>query len=193
VGAAGTAVHPPGRFQEGTTMSDPWAPKPERDASEDGTTTPLPPLTPPAPPYTGQYGGQSQDGQQLHGPPQQQYGQQPQYGQQGYGAPPYGGYGYGQQPPYGRISGRATTVMVLGISSLVLMLISGLGFIAAIVALVLARGAETEIAESGGLLGGEGQIRAGRITSWITLGFTAIGVVALVVLIVGLVAASGPG
>ena len=58
--------------------------------------------------------------------------------------------------------------MVLGIVSLVLMFTCGLGFIAAIVALVMAGGAEREVAQSGGALQGEGQIKAGRIMSWIT-------------------------
>jgi hypothetical protein len=44
---------------------------------------------------------------------------------------------------------------------------------------VLAKGAEREIAESGGALIGEGQVRAGRIMSWITIGLTLLGLAVL--------------
>jgi hypothetical protein len=140
--------------------------------------------------------GQPDYGQQPYGQPD--YGQQP-YGQPGYGQPPYGqepyqqpgpaygyglpAYGYGQPPQLRQTSSKATTVMVLGIVSLVLMFTCGLGFIAAIVALVMAGGAEREVAQSGGALQGEGQIKAGRIMSWITLGLTALGVVLLIFLV----------
>ena len=53
----------------------------------------------------------------------------------------------------------------------------------AIVALVMAGGAEREVAQSGGALQGEGQIKAGRIMSWITLGLTALGILLLIGLI----------
>ena len=137
---------------------------------------------------------------------QQPYGQQP-YGQPGYGQQPYQqpgqAYGYGQpaygygQPAYGypqmqQTSSKATTVMVLGIVSVVLMFTCGIGFIAAIVALVMAGGAEREIAQSGGTLQGEGQIKAGRITSWVTIGLTALGVLLFIVLFAFGVAASDP-
>ena len=59
---------------------------------------------------------------------QQNPGEQPPaYGQQpGWGQAP----GPGQQPGYGQpTSGKATTVLVLGIASLVLMVFCGLGFI----------------------------------------------------------------
>jgi hypothetical protein len=136
-------------------------------------------------------------GQSPHG--QSPYGQQP-YGQSPYGQqppypppppPPYGqspaSYGYpaptgayGPQPYYGpTTSGKATTVLVLGILSLVLAF-ACIGFILAIVALVLAPGAAREIAESGGRLTGAGQLKAGKITSWITLGLTVLVVVVAV-------------
>jgi hypothetical protein len=76
--------------------------------------------------------------------------------------------------------------MVLGIVALVTLFTCGIGFIPAIIALVLAGGAEREIAESGGRLGGSQQIKAGRICSWIALGITAL----VILLIVILVAAS---
>jgi hypothetical protein len=188
---------------------DPWGTPPEeRPPSEEhaGERPPAQPGEPgwgqPAPEQPGQppYGQQPAQppyGQQPAQPPygQQPYGQQP-YGQQP-GQPPYGqqpyapppGYGYGQQPPYPaqpyygpQTSGRATTVLVLGIVSLVL-LFSCIGFIPAIIALVLARGAQQEIAGSGGRLTGEGQVKAGRIMSWITIGITALGLVVFAVVI----------
>jgi hypothetical protein len=72
----------------------------------------------------------------------------------------------------------------------VLLFTCGIGFIPAIVALVMAGGAEREIAQSGGTLQGEGQIKAGRITSWVTIGLTALGVLLLIVLIAFGVSAS---
>jgi hypothetical protein len=74
--------------------------------------------------------------------------------------------------------------MVLGIVSLVLTSLCGLGVVTAVIALALAGGAQREIDASGGRLGGAGQIKAGRIMSWVTIGLTAagavIGVLALV-------------
>ena len=73
-------------------------------------------------------------------------------------------------------SSKATTVMVLGIVSLVMFFaVCGLGVIPAIIALVMARGAEREIAASGGALQGASQVKAGKIMAWITLGLTALG------------------
>jgi hypothetical protein len=154
---------------------NPWDPPP------DGSP---PPPSPPAQPggwQSDQHGyGQPQYGQQQYG--QQQYGQPqaypppPPYGQAPYGYPAPAG-AYGPTPQYGpTTSGRATTVLVLGIVSLVL-LFSCIGFIPAIVALVLAPGAAREIAGSGGRLTGASQLKAGRITSWITLGLTALAIV----------------
>jgi hypothetical protein len=182
----------------------------KREGEPAKPPTPPEPSTAPEPPSYGQPGqgqpgqGQPPYGQQPYGQPgqgQPGYGQQP-YGQPGYGQQPYGQPGYGQppyqqpgqaygygQPAYGyghpqmrQTSSKATTVMVLGIVSLVLMFTCGLGFIAAIVALVMAGGAEREVAQSGGTLQGESQIKAGRIMSWITLGLTALGVMAFIAL-----------
>jgi hypothetical protein len=134
--------------------------------------------------------------QQPAAPPpyaQQPYGQQP-YGQQPYGQPGYPQPGYAQpgypQPGYAPAgpptAGRATAVLITGIASLVL-LFSCIGFIPAIVALVLAPGAEREIHASQGRLGGLGQVRAGRICSWITIAVTVLGLVIVgVILAVGL-------
>jgi hypothetical protein len=73
--------------------------------------------------------------------------------------------------------------MVLGIVAIVTLFSCGIGFIPAIISLVLAGGAEREIAESGGRLGGAQQIKAGRICSWIALGLTALGVLIIVIAI----------
>ena len=167
-----------------------------------------PPVAPPAQPGTwqsdehgygqqqpAQYGQPPYPGQPPYAPQPPPYGQ-PAYGQQPpYAPPPYGqspaSYGYpaptgasGPQPYSGpTTSGKATTVMVLGIVSLVLMVMCGLGFIMAIVALVMAPGAQREIAESGGRLTGEGQVKAGKIMSWITIGLSALGVVIFAIVI----------
>ena len=114
------------------------------------------------------------------------YGQQPAYAQQGY---PQQGYPQGYAP-VAPTSGRATTVLVLGIVSLVLLL-SCIGFIPAIVALCLAPGARREILDSGGATGGLGQVRAGVICSWVTIGLTVLAVLGFVALVVAGVAADG--
>lgn len=125
-------------------------------------------------PWAAQNAGEQQP---PHRPPPPGYGQQPGYGQ---------GPGYGQAPYSRPTSGKATTVLVLGIASLVLMLFCAIGFIPAIIALVMAGGAEREIAESGGALDGAGQIKAGRIMAWMTLGLSALGLL----LVIGLFALS---
>ena len=129
--------------------------------------------------------GQPQWGQQgpqwgQPAPYGQQWGQPAPYGQQPYGAPaPYGPYGGAPVTT----SSRSTTVLVLGIVSLVTLFTCGLGFVTAVIALVMAPGARREIAESGGRLTGESQVRTGTILSWVTLGLTALAVVALAVVI----------
>lgn len=171
-------------------MSDPWGTPADGEKREDEPAKPPTPSEPPTAPAAPSYGqpGQGQPGQGQPPYGQPPYGQQP-YGQPGYGQQPYQqpGYGYGQpaygygQPPHlTQTSSKATTVMVLGIVSLVLMFTCGLGFIAAIIALVMAGGAEREVAQSGGTLQGEGQIKAGRIMSWITLGLSALGLLLLI-------------
>ena len=147
----------------------------------------------------GQGQGQGQ-GQPQWGQPSPQWGQPgPQWGQQSqpspygtpapYGQPPHGSpYGpYGPSGPYGgapvATSSKSTTVLVLGIVSLVMLFTCGLGFVTAVIALVMAPGARREIAESGGRLTGESQVRTGTILSWVTLGLTALGAVLLAVVI----------
>ncbi|MGN6302277.1 MAG: DUF4190 domain-containing protein [Angustibacter sp.] len=174
--------------------ANPWS----SPASETPAAAVQQPEQPTAAPYAQQ--PYQQQPQQPYGQPQQPYQQQPQqpYGQPQYGQQaPYGGqpaYGqppYGHQPPaYGQPSyapgptgpataGRATAVLITGIASLVL-LFSCIGFIPAIVALVLAPGAEREINASQGRLTGLGQVRAGKICSWITIGVTVIGLLVIV-------------
>jgi len=125
--------------------------------------------------------------------PQQPYGQQP-YGQQPYGQQPYPQPPYGQPyggypapyglpvPPSAPTSGKATTVLVLGVASLLLMFMCGIGLVTAIVALVLAPGAKREIHESEGRLTGLGMVQGGVVCSWITIGLAVL-VAAVIVLL----------
>lgn len=145
--------------------------------------TEQPPGQPPEQqPGWGQPGQFGQPGQ----PYGQQWGQQPSQPPYQPGPPaPYGQPGYGPYPSFGQpaTSSKATTVLVLGIVSLVLMFTCGLGFVTAIIALVMAPGAKKEIAWSGGRLTGESQIRTGSILSWVTLGLTALAAVLIAVFI----------
>ncbi|HET8614627.1 MAG TPA: DUF4190 domain-containing protein [Actinomycetales bacterium] len=129
--------------------------------------------------------------------PQPQY-PGPQYPQPPYPQPPYPGpqypQPYGAPAPYGQAyaggygvaatptSGKATTVLVLGIASLLLLLMCGLGLVTAIIALVMAPGAKREIRESDGRLTGLGLVQGGVVTSWITIGLAALLVAVFVVL-----------
>jgi hypothetical protein len=88
-------------------------------------------------------------------------------------------------PARGPTSGRATTVLVLGIVALVTFFtFCGLGIVPAIIALVQAPGARREIAASGGELDGAGQLRAGVIMSWVTLGLAVLATVLVVLFVV---------
>jgi hypothetical protein len=161
------------------------------------------PSAPPSQPYQQPYAQQhpQQSSPQQSSPqqphPQQQYAQQPY--PQPYGAPtpygqPYGqtyGQGYGQAyPGYGTAaptsSSKAVAVLVLGIASLVLLFMCGLGVITAVIALVMAPGAKREIRESQGRLGGAGMVQGGVITSWVAIGlFVLFVAVWIVILSVG--------
>jgi hypothetical protein len=105
------------------------------------------------------------------------------------GYPPYAGY----LPPR-PTSSRASTVLVLGIVALVTFFtFCGLGVVPAIIALVQAPAARREIAASGGALDGSGQVRAGVIMSWVTLGLAVLAIVLVVVVIAVAVSVSdGP-
>lgn len=133
------------------------------------------PPTPATPPGH-QPGGYGQEG------PGQQYGQQQnpygqaynQYGQQ-YAGPP--------QPL--ETEGSATTVLVLGIVSIVFTLSCGIGFIPAIIALIMAPKALANIEASNGTKGGESLVNAGRICAFVSLGLSAA-LLLLFLLFVGL-------
>ena len=99
------------------------------------------------------------------------------------GAPPAAGYPYGYQPPqaygYGQqTEGTAVAALVLSIASFVIC-----PLIPAIVSLVLAANAR-KIVQSGGRLGGEGLVTAATIISWINVGLSALGIIAIILIIV---------
>ncbi|MGL5858348.1 MAG: hypothetical protein ACRC35_08090 [Angustibacter sp.] len=81
-------------------------------------------------------------------------------------------------------SGKATTVLALGISSLVLLVtcfLSVVAFVPGVIGVTMAGGARREIAASGGRLTGESQVQAGVICSWVTIGLSVL------LLIVGII------
>ena len=125
--------------------------------------------------------------------PPQPYPQQPYpYPQQPYGQP-YGGYPspYGLSvPPSVPTSGKATTVLVLGVASLLLMFMCGIGLVTAIVTLVLAQGAKREIRQSEGRLTGLGMVQGGVVCSWITIGLVVL-IAAVIVLVLAIGASFG--
>jgi hypothetical protein len=124
-------------------------------------------------------------------PPGEPAGASPQEGPPSPPTYPVGGYGptaYSPPPLAGRPNaGGAVAVAVLGIGSLVVLFTCLIGFIPAIIALVMAPNARREIEQSGGRLGGEGLIQAGKICSWITLGLTALLLVVVLVAVVAIV------
>lgn len=171
-------------------------------------------------PRYGESSGQSPYGQSPYGQPQygqgqsagQQYGQQQgqpygqQYGQPAYGAPQqneqypasgsYGAQGYNQQyPSYDgpKVTGMAHAVCWTAVGGLVLFF-TGLGWIAAIVALALTPGARREIVESGGTKRGLGYLLAGKICAWVNIGITVLAILAVIlVFAIGIGTASTGG
>src|SRR5688572_16588389 len=133
-------------------MSDQYPPPPDQPPQAPQA----PPPPPPPPP-----GGYSQ--QPPYGQQQPPYGQQPAYGQ--YGASGYDQYG---GPP--KTSGKATAALIVAIVGLFIC-----GPIAGIIALVLAGQAKTEIAQSGGRITGEGQVKAARIIAIIEIVLGVLG------------------
>jgi hypothetical protein len=123
-----------------------------------------------------------------YGEPQNPYGQggQPDpyaQGGQGYPHAPYGGYG---APPADHP--QATTVLVLGIISLVLCQILGP------FAWVMGNRVVREIDAAGGTVGGRSTANAGRICGIIATALFGLGVLLLIgVVLVALVAASQSG
>ncbi len=101
--------------------------------------------------------------------------------------PPPGYYPPGPQAP--PTSSKATTSLVLGIISLVLC-----GLFLGIPAMIVARQAKREIAESQGRLGGEGLATAGFVTGLIgTIWSILAGILVIVVIAVGGVVAEEIG
>lgn len=145
-------------------MSYPPPPPPEDDGPGDGSGTP--------PPGEGTPPG---------------YGQPPP----GYGAPPppgYGQAGYGQAPAQGppRNNTKAVAALVTGIISPILGFCCAFIGLVGIVAIVLGRQAQGEIARSGGTQSGEGMAKAGVI-----LGIVGSAIAVVMTIINVLVVSSG--
>lgn len=134
-------------------------------------STPEDPYAPPP------YGYGPPPSSSPYGPPGQGYGPPPVPGQ---GAPPYPGW---PSPP--KTDGTAIAALVLAVSSFVVF-----PLVPAIVALVLARSADDDIAASGGRLTGEGLLTATRWVAWINIALCA-GVLLLVLLAFVLLAGVG--
>jgi hypothetical protein len=177
----------------GADVHDPYRSTPPADAP-----TQAHPTSPPAPTESlPQYGQQSSPYAHQYGQPsgQQQSGQYGQYGQ--YGPPS----GYAQQYPqnqqypgqYGGqqvpVAGMAHAVLWTAVGGLALMF-TGVGWIAAIVALALTPGARREITESNGAKRGLGFLLAGKICAWVNIGLTVLVVIGLVV-VFGIIGANG--
>lgn len=105
----------------------------------------------------------------------------------GWGQPPPPAYGYGYQPPQynyapqPRTDGTAIAALVLSIASFVVC-----PFIPAVVALALCPSSRRKIAESRGVLTGEGMLTAAKVVSWVNIGLCA-----LFVVFIGVGAAAG--
>ncbi|WP_432534018.1 hypothetical protein [Kineococcus arenarius] len=172
--------------------SDPTQAVPQAAGTTAGTGSPWPPTSAPEyPPLDGRDGwGHQQQARPQHTdqhtdqyvqpqhaePHAQQYAQQ--YGplhNQTHGAPtdPYG------QPP---VTGAAHAVLWTSVGGLVL-LGTGLGWIAAIVALALTPGARREILAAQGTRRGLGHLLAGKIIAWVTIALSLLFVVGLVAFI----------
>ncbi|WP_328295224.1 hypothetical protein OG218_21350 [Kineococcus sp. NBC_00420] len=123
-------------------------------------------------PYPSSYPGQQQHPNQPY--PNQQYPNQ------------YGSYGTPQQVP---VAGMAHAVLWTSVGGLVLMF-TGLGWIAAIVALALTPGARREIMEANGAKRGLGFLFAGKICAWVNIGLTVLLIIGLIVLF-GIIGANG--
>lgn len=172
-------------------------PAPETPPPSPYTAPPGPGAVPPAanpygPPAPQNPYGQ-QDPQAPYAPPPQSPYPQPgsfdQYGVQPSGPQPYGTYpaGYGAGLPDHPSS---TTAMVLGIVALVgLLVCGGLTLVLSPFAWAMGSRAVREIDAEPGRYGGRDKANAGRIMGIIGTVLLALGVLLIVVLIVGLVAA----
>lgn len=83
----------------------------------------------------------------------------------------------------------AHAVLWTSVGGLVLMF-TGLGWIAAIVALALTPGARREIMEANGAKRGLGFLFAGKICAWVNIGLTVLLIIGLIVLF-GIIGANG--
>jgi hypothetical protein len=72
-----------------------------------------------------------------------------------------------------RTSTKATGVLALGITAVLLMFCVG-GAVPAALALTLAKDARAEIEDAQGFLGGDGALRYGVLLSWIALGVSVL-------------------
>lgn len=119
-------------------------------------------------------------------PAQAPYGQ-PQPGQGQYGQPPYPQYGqpaydgYPAAPPPNH--GGALASMVVGIASLVLGCLAGIGLLGSPVAWWLGAKAKREIDASQGRLGGRGMAQAGFILGIIGTVLLVLAVVAVIAVV----------
>ena len=96
-----------------------------------------------------------------------------------YGSP-YGGYG-------GREHSQGTTILVLGILSLVLGVSCGVGFLLGPVAWVMGNGAIAEIDRDPAAYTNRSMVQAGRVCGIVATALLALGVIAVIVLV-----AAGP-
>ena len=101
-----------------------------------------------------------------------------------YGTPGYAGAGYGYAAPV--TSQNGVIALVLALASWVVC-----PLVLAVIALVLAAKARTEIDASGGRVTGDGLVTAAKVIAWINIALSIIAVVFFVLIIVfGLFAAS---
>ena len=136
---------------------------------------------PPSSPYgqqNGQPTGYGQNQQYPSSYPGQQQYPNPSYPNQQY-PNQYGSYGAPQQAP---VAGMAHAVLWTAVGGLVLMF-TGLGWIAAIVALALIPRARREIMEANGAKRGLGFLLAGKICAWVNIGLTVLGLIGLAIII----------
>jgi len=128
------------------------------------------------PPAQSDEPGQGQQGYGQPQPGQGQYGQ-PAYPQ--YGQPAYDGYPAAPPPNHG----GALASMIVGIASLVLGCIAGIGLLGSPVAWWLGAKAKREIDASQGRLGGRGMAQAGFILGIIGTVLLVLAVVAVIALV----------
>ena len=134
-----------------------------------------PPPPPPPPPLGGP--GQPGQGPPVYGQPYAQPGYGQPYAQPGFG-PPYAqpGYAYGPGP----FDSRAKTVLWLGILSLVVGFLCGVGLFAGPVAWIMGNGVRRDARAAG--LPEPGDNKGGRVCGIIATVVLALGVIAVALL-----------